>query len=82
MQTEGMVYNNFGEAKITDSPNVIGYLNFKCKCVIDGKTECLRIAVQMQKGGKFYYDIEVNKKPQTPQKSPKALQPSKVHGLL
>jgi hypothetical protein len=55
-------YNNFGERKSGDSASVIGYLNFKCFCVIDGKKECVRLSVQFQKGGKFYYNIEVNKK--------------------
>ena len=55
-------YNNWGNPKPTDGPNIIGYLNFKCKCVIDGKTENIRLAVQFQKGGKYYYNIEINKK--------------------
>ena len=55
-------YNNFGKRKDSDNTNVIGYLNFKCKCRIDGKMENLRVAVQFQKGGKFYYNIEINKK--------------------
>lgn len=55
-------YNNFGSRKEDDPPTIIGYLNFKCKCTIDGKNECLRLAVQFQKGGKFYYNVEVNKK--------------------
>lgn len=55
------VYNNFGPAKTTDSKDVLGYLNFKVKCKIDGKIENIRLAVQFQKGGKFYYNIEVNK---------------------
>ena len=55
-------YNNWGDPKATDGPNIIGYLNFKCKCIIDGKKECIRLAVQFQKGGKYYYNIEINKK--------------------
>ena len=54
------LYNNFGHPKETDSPEIIGYLNFKGRCVIDGKTENVRIAVQFQKQAKFYYNIEVN----------------------
>lgn len=56
-------YNNWGNPKPTDGQNVKGFLNFKCKCKIDGRLECIRIAVQFQKGGKYYYNIEVNKKP-------------------
>ena len=55
-------YNNWGNPKATDGPNIIGYLNFKCKCMIDGKKENIRLAVQFQKGGKYYYNIEINKK--------------------
>ena len=55
-------YNNWGKPKETDGPNIIGYLNFKCKCLIDGKKEHVRLAVQFQKGGKYYYNIEINKK--------------------
>ncbi len=55
-------YNNWGNPKVTDGPNIIGYLNFKCKCIIDGKMENIRLAVQFQKGGKYYYNIEINKK--------------------
>ena len=61
-------YNNWGEAKQNDGPNILGYLNFKCKCLIDGRKECVRIAVQFQKGGKYYYNVEVNKK-STPERS-------------
>lgn len=55
-------YNNFGNRKPEDSKDILGYLNFKSKCYLDGKPEHVRIAVQFQKGGKFYYNIEVNKK--------------------
>lgn len=54
------LYNNFGQPKEKDSPEVIGYLNFKGRCKINGKTENIRIAVQFQKQAKFYYNIEVN----------------------
>ena len=54
------LYNNFGYPKETDSQDIIGYLNFKGRCKIDGKTLNVRIAVQFQKQAKFYYNIEVN----------------------
>lgn len=54
-------YNNFGERKEKDPSSVIGYLNFACKCKIDGKIENLRVAVQFKNDGKFYYNIEINK---------------------
>lgn len=55
-----MPYNNFGNPKEKDSPEIIGYLNFKGRCKIDSKTVNVRIAVQIQKQAKFYYNIEVN----------------------
>jgi len=63
-------YNNFGSRKATDNSSVIGYLNFKAKCRLDEKTEHIRLAVQFQKGGKFYYNVEVNKKREHSQKAP------------
>ena len=54
-------YNNFGKRKISDPQNIVGYLNFKCKCIIDGKKECIRLAVRQQTDGSFFYNIEVNK---------------------
>ena len=62
-------YNNWGPPKAIDGPNIIGYLNFKCKCIIDGAKENIRLAVQFQKGGKYYYNIEVNMKKPTPTRS-------------
>ena len=63
------LYNNWGDPKATDGPNIIGYLNFKCKCILDGKKENIRLAIQFQKGGKYYYNIEVNIKKPTPKRS-------------
>lgn len=54
------LYNNFGKPKESEGPDIIGYLNFKGRCKIDGKTENIRIAVQFQRQAKFYYNIEVN----------------------
>ena len=62
-------YNNWGDRKPKDGPNILGYLYFKCRCEIDGKIENIRLAVQFQKGGKYYYNIEVNKKKPTPERS-------------
>jgi hypothetical protein len=54
------LYNNFGKRKANESEEIIGYLNFKGRCKLDGKTENIRIAVQFQRSAKFYYNIEVN----------------------
>ena len=54
------LYNNFGKRKPDESEDIIGYLNFKVRCKLDGKTENVRIAVQFQRSAKFYYNIEVN----------------------
>lgn len=58
---ENAKFNNFGARKPSDPKDVIGYLNFKGKCRLDGRIENVRIAVQFQKNAKFYYNIEVNK---------------------
>lgn len=55
-------YNNWGDRKDKDSAAVIGYLNFKAKCVIDKKPETVHLVVRFQKDGKFHYCVEVNKK--------------------
>ena len=55
-------YNNWGDRKATDSIAVVGYLNFKAKCVIDKKPETVHLVVQFQRNGKFHYSVEVNKK--------------------
>ena len=57
---EYALYNNFGKCKPGESDEVIGYLNFKGRCVFDGKIENVRIAIQFQRSAKFYYNIEVN----------------------
>ena len=54
------LYNNYGKRKPDESDDIIGYLNYKGRCILDGKTENVRIAVQFQKTAKFYYNIEVN----------------------
>ena len=57
-------YNNFGERKETDKKNIIGYLNFKAKVLINDKLENVRITVQFKKDGKMYfkpyYNHEIN----------------------
>lgn len=62
-------YNNFGQRKTTDSEAVIGYFNFKSKFYLDGELKHIRLTIQLQKDGKFHYNIEVNKKENTPQSS-------------
>lgn len=56
-------YNNFGAAKKTDNPEVLGYLNFKSKLTIDGIKRHLRIALAVYKNRKTELkNIEVGKK--------------------
>lgn len=54
------LYNNFGNRKDSDPKEVLGFLNFKGMCIIDGKKETLRIAVQYRRQSKYYYNVEVN----------------------
>lgn len=55
-------YSNFGRRKLNDPAVLMGYLNFKVKCRIDGKLETLRIACMMYKADKIYFNHEVNRK--------------------
>ena len=55
-------YSNWGGRKAEDSRDVVGYYNFKAYIYIDGKKECLRLAVRAMSNGAFYYSVEVNKK--------------------
>ena len=52
--------DNFGKRKPDESKEIIGYLNFKGRCKLDGRIQNVRIAVQFQRSAKFYYNIEVN----------------------
>ena len=61
-------YSNFGQRKETDSPEVIGFLNFKAKCMVNGKTEHVRLSVQFCRRDRFFYNVEVNKIKLLPQK--------------
>ena len=55
-------YNNWGDRKEKEAATVIGYLNFKVKCVIGKQPETVHLVVQLQKSGTFHYSMEVNKK--------------------
>lgn len=66
-------YSNFGNRKLTDNPEVIGFLNFKAKCYIDSVLEHLRISIQFCRGDKFFYNLEINKIELLPKKSHRLL---------
>jgi hypothetical protein len=53
-------YNNWGERKATDAPNVVGFLNFKAKVYIDGKIEHVHLVVILRNDASFHYSIEIN----------------------
>lgn len=57
---EQMTYNNWGDRKETDSPDVIGFMNFKASVFVDDVLKKLNIAVKLKKGGSFYYSFDVN----------------------
>ena len=62
-------YNNWGDRKPEDSPNILGYLNFKSKITIDGEKRHLRISVIVDKDRNLElksYDIG-KKKSRVPQ---------------
>ena len=62
-------YTNFGNRKDTESRAVVGYFNFKSKFYLDGELEHIHLTVQLQKNGKFHYNVEVNKGGNTPRSS-------------
>lgn len=53
-------FTNFGSPKPSDAKYVVGYLNFKCKVIIDNKPELLRYSIQLRNDGKFYYSFDIN----------------------
>ena len=56
-------YNNWGSRKTQDSPNILGYLNFKSKLTIDGEKRHLRIAISLTRERKTELkNVEVGKK--------------------
>ncbi|WP_394907512.1 hypothetical protein [uncultured Mesonia sp.] len=56
-------YNNWGEPKPKDSPDLLGYMNFKSKVNIDGKNRHVRISVEVFKDKKtLLKSYEVGKK--------------------
>ncbi|MFK8287597.1 hypothetical protein ACI76Z_11255, partial [Capnocytophaga canimorsus] len=63
-------YNNWGDRKPKDNPNILGYLNFKSKLIIDGEKKHLRIAVVLDKDRNFElksFDVGKKKNSQVPQ---------------
>jgi len=56
------VYCNFKEPDITDTKEILGYLNFKAKVCIEDKIHLFRIVVRLTISGKFYYDHAVRVK--------------------
>lgn len=42
-------YNNFGERKSNDPPNIIGYLNFKSKLIVDGDKRHVRVSLRLDR---------------------------------
>ena len=62
-------YNNWGDRKPQDHPDILGYLNFKSKITIDGEKRHLRISIIVDKDRKLKlksYDVG-KKKSRDPQ---------------
>lgn len=58
-------YNNFGKPKLSDKKDVLGYLNFKSKLLVDGKKRHVRISVILYENRKTIlknYDLGEKKK--------------------
>ena len=57
-------YNNFGKRKMTDSPDVLGYLNFNSKIYIDGIKKNVRISIILNfKKETQLKNVEISTKP-------------------
>ncbi len=57
-------YNNWGNRKKTDSHNVLGFLNFKSKIIIDGIKKHVRISVVLYKNRETHlknYEVGMKK---------------------
>ena len=59
---ENAVYCNFKNPGENDSPDIIGFLNFKSKAKIEGKIQIFRIVIRITNRGKFFYDHAVRVK--------------------
>lgn len=59
---EAAEYSNFGRRKGNDPAVLMGYLNFKAKCKIDGKIETVRFACMLYRADKIYFNHEINMK--------------------
>lgn len=56
-------YNNWGDRKPKDPKNVVGFLNFKSKLIIDGEKRHVRIAIEVRQNGDYTFkNYEVDKK--------------------
>ncbi|MCL2028729.1 MAG: hypothetical protein FWG79_09645 [Bacteroidales bacterium] len=57
-------FNNFGNRKPTDKPNVLGYLNFKAKAKVNGQIEYVHLTIRIsnRKEGRFtfHYSMSIN----------------------
>ncbi|PSG90868.1 zincin-like metallopeptidase domain-containing protein [Aurantibacter aestuarii] len=72
-------YNNFGNPKPTDKKDVLGYLNFKSKVVIDNKQRHVRISIVLYKNRETHFKTyEIGKTKKESDKSPDALVISKT----
>ena len=71
---ENSTYNNWGDRKKSDSKDLLGYLNFKSKVLIDNEKRHVRITIAVYKDRQTLlksYDVGKNKKPSLPKESPK-----------
>ena len=56
---ENATYLNFKDRDSDDSKEILGYFNFSCKAIVEGKNQNFRIVIRLTKDGKFYYDHSV-----------------------
>lgn len=65
-------YNNFGKPKEKDNKDLLGYMNFKSKVLIDGEKRHVRVVVELFKSRKtLLKTYEIGKKPHSSKDSQK-----------
>ncbi len=59
---QNAVFCNFKNPDANDSPDIIGYLNFKSKAKIEGSMQTFRVVIRLTSRGRFFYDHSVRVK--------------------
>ncbi|MBS1628836.1 MAG: hypothetical protein JST27_02145 [Bacteroidetes bacterium] len=55
---ENMRFKNLKPRKEKDKVTVLGYMNFTDTVDVDGRKKIVMVAIQIRKGGKYYYNLD------------------------